>query len=232
MPDEITGRLVQLILDEGLKPGDKLPSERQLVARLAVGRSSVREAIKALRAAGVIEVTGGEGMFVGRGEPAVRVNTLSWRLLMSEGTTREVIEAREVVEVALAGFAAERAAEHELEDLRERLNHMAAVQADAEVYVKADLEFHRAVARAAHNRLLQHVFDSLQEVVVAWLTTTINQAEQGKPQSLHEHQAIFDAIVTHDATGARAAMTAHLEAAGNRLLGVVPPGESNGNAEV
>src|ERR1700737_876636 len=80
MPDEITRRLVQLILDEGLKPGHKLPSERPLIARLGVGRSSLREAVRSLRAAGVIDVAGGEGMFVGRGEPALQVSPLAWRV--------------------------------------------------------------------------------------------------------------------------------------------------------
>jgi GntR family transcriptional repressor for pyruvate dehydrogenase complex len=230
MPDEITRRLVQLILDEGLKPGDKLPSERQLIARLGVGRSSLREAVKSLRAAGVIEVAGGEGMFVGRGEPPLLViSHLSWRLLMSERTTREVIEARRVVEVELAGFAAERATDADLDILRERLARVRAVRHDGDAYLMADLEFHRAVASAGHNLLLRHIFESLHEIVVAWLATVITEVEGGRPQWLPEHEAVFEAISARDVSQARAAMAAHLEAAGARLLRVVPAADAETN---
>src|SRR5262245_35819330 len=82
--DEIVKRLVDLILEGRLKPGDKLPSERELMDRLAVGRSSLREAIKMLRAIGVVDVAAGEGMFVGRGDASALTQPLSWGLLLSE----------------------------------------------------------------------------------------------------------------------------------------------------
>ncbi len=78
--EEIVKRLVSLILDAGLSPGDKLPSERELAAQLGVGRSSLREAISALRAQGVVEVHSGLGTFVADGSISAITKPLSSRL--------------------------------------------------------------------------------------------------------------------------------------------------------
>jgi GntR family transcriptional repressor for pyruvate dehydrogenase complex len=130
--EEIVKRLVSLILDAGLRPGDKLPSERELMARLAVGRSSLREAIKTLRALGIVKVTGGSGTFVANGNISALTQPLSWRLLMTEHITREVIEARRVVEVELASLAAERATPEDIAAISQRLETMKAATTDAE----------------------------------------------------------------------------------------------------
>jgi GntR family transcriptional repressor for pyruvate dehydrogenase complex len=100
--DEAVPRIVELFLEAGLRPGDRLPSERELMARLAVGRSSLREAVKTLVALGVIEVAVGSGMYVADGEASLITHPLFWGRLLSEQSTRDVVEARRVVEVELA----------------------------------------------------------------------------------------------------------------------------------
>src|SRR5215204_3800636 len=112
--DEIVERLIGLIIDEGLKPGDQLIPERELMARLEVGRSSLREAIKTLCALGVLEIKRGTGTFIGYGDTSILTKPLSWGLFMNQGSIQQVIEARSVIEVALAGWAAERATEEEI----------------------------------------------------------------------------------------------------------------------
>jgi GntR family transcriptional regulator, transcriptional repressor for pyruvate dehydrogenase complex len=210
--DEIVKRLVNLILDEGLKPGDKLPPERELMVRLSVGRSSLREAIKTLSAVGVVEVSVGEGMFVGRGDTSVLTKPLSWGLLMGERSTREVIEARHVVEIELAGLAALRGTDEEIEAIKERLLAMHEVFEDADSYSRADLEFHLAVAEAAHNRVLYQVLDTLRHIVRVWIARVhIGHASTG--QSIAEHDAIYEAIRAHDEDAARKAMEKHLDRA-------------------
>lgn len=230
--DQIVGRLVGLIVEGGLKAGDKLPSERELMTRLSVGRSSLREAIKVLSAVGVVEVSVGEGMFVGRGETSILTKPLTWGLLLGEHSTREVVEARRIVEVELAGLAAERATPEEIEAIRKHLEALHASQDDAEGYTTRDLEFHLAVGRAAHNSVLFQVLDTLRHIVRAWMEKVTIEYFEGKPHpSFNDHVVIYDAIRTHDVAGARQAMEVHLEAGGSRLLSVVSKAQSENKAK-
>src|SRR5262245_25549515 len=112
--DEIVNRLSRLILDERLRPGDRLPSEYALMSQLGVGRSSLREAIKTLRALGVVDVVNGNGMFVARGGAALGSKPLSWGLLMRDSGARELVDARRLIEGELAALAAERASAEEI----------------------------------------------------------------------------------------------------------------------
>ncbi len=226
LTDEIVKRLVGLILDQGLKPGDKLPSERELCARLSVGRSSLREAIKTMTALGVVEVAVGEGMFVGRGQSSILTKPLSWALLMGERSTRELIEARRVVEVELAGMAAERATEEEIATIAERLEAMRASLTDVDTYSRCDVEFHLAVARAGHNQVLHHVVDTLRQILRVWIVEVLLSYED-KTESFNQHVPIYEAIRARDVQAARAAMRAHLDSAGARLLDVALPADGS-----
>lgn len=149
--NEIVEQLVGFILNEGLKPGDKLPTERELIERLGIGRTTLREAIKTLSAVGVLEVKRGSGTFVSDGNMSILVKPIAWGLLMSQDGIDHVIEARGVLEVTLAGWAAERATDAEIAEIGRILGKLEASQFDLEAYVRSDLAFHVAIARAAHN---------------------------------------------------------------------------------
>jgi GntR family transcriptional repressor for pyruvate dehydrogenase complex len=217
--DEVFDRLVGFIINEGLRPGDKLPPERELGTQLQVGRSSIREAIRAMSAIGVVEVTP-RGMVVGRGDASLLTKPLSWGLLMTPTTAREVVEARAVVETALAAMAAEHASARDLEELQARLSEMASALDDPDRYATGDVAFHHSVARAGRNVVLSHVVQMLRHVSRAWIDIVISGYEV-RPASLEEHTKIYVAICSHDPEAARAAMAAHLEAAGERLLTVI-----------
>jgi DNA-binding FadR family transcriptional regulator len=216
LTDDIVKRLVNLILDSGLRPGDKLPSERELMVRLGVGRSSLREAIRTLGALGVVEVRVGSGMFVSDGESSVLTMPLSWGLLMGERSSQEVVEARRVVEVELAGLAAERGTDAEIAAIAEKLTLMSASLHDAEAFARYDLEFHLAVARAAHNQVLHHVLDTLRHVLRAWFVEVFPRRPD-KTETIRNHEPILAAIRARDPIAARAAMSEHL-ASGARWL--------------
>lgn len=228
--DEIVKRLVAYILGERLKPGDKLPSERDLMQLFAVGRSTLREGIKILSALGIVEVSVGEGMFVGRGDMAVMSKPLSWALLMGEGSTREVIDARRLVEVECAGLAAEQATDDEIAAIGERLDLMRASLANTEIYTQSDLAFHVAIARAAHNRVLYQVLDTLRQVLRVWILEVIAGYED-KRELLDEHVFIEAAIRARDPIAARRAMATHLDNVGARLLAVLPGSSSEDPAQ-
>lgn len=218
--EQIATRLVDFILGARLKPGNKLPSERELMVRLSVGRSSLREAIKTLTALGVVQVSVGEGMFVGRGDLSLLTKPLSWALLMGERSTHELVEARRVIEVELAGLAADRATEEDVLAIGQCLEVMRESLDSADRYSQADLAFHLLVARAARNRVLFHVLETLQHIIRAWMVKVL-AALDGKPVSLDEHVPIYAAIRAHDPQAARKAMAAHMELSGVKLLAVI-----------
>ena len=210
--EEIIKRIVGFIVEAGLKPGDRLPSERELQSRFAVGRSSMREAIKSLAALGLVEVRPGSGMFVGRGEPTDLTRALPWGLLLSKGSALEVLEARQVVEPELAAFAAQRATPDELAAILAQMEAMRAAANDREAYTRANVEFHLAIAKAAHNNVLGHVFESLQHLVRLWTRRTF------APVSLPQHEAICKAIALGDPESARKEMAAHLRTTRDTLF--------------
>jgi DNA-binding FadR family transcriptional regulator len=224
--DEIVKRLVHLILEGRLKPGDKLPSERELMQRLSVGKSSLREAVKTLRALGVIDVAVGEGMFVGRGETSLLSRPLSWGLLLSERSTQEAIEARSCVEAKLAALAAERATEAEIAAIGDRLDAMRASLHDPREYSRCDFAFHLTVAEAAHNRLLYQVLESLQHILRIWIVEVI-MGRDDLSESLGYHVATYQAIRARDSEAARRAVELAMERGGARLLATMARREAS-----
>ena len=221
LTEEIVKRIISLITDLAMKPGDKLPTERELVARFGVGRSSIREAIKILNAIGIVRIVVGAGMFVGNGNLSLLAKPLSLSFLRGGRSTSELIEARRLLEVELAGLAAERASSEEVASINERLAEMRAHQADVERYTESDIHFHLAVARGAHNAGLLGLLEMLQHIIRRWMFKSIAEVE-GRPSSIDEHVPIYDAIAGHDSAGARAAMNDHLEKAGRRLQQTSP----------
>lgn len=218
--EEISKRLLALVLEEGLRPGDKLPSERALMTRLAVGRSSLREAIKALSALGLVRIAPGVGAFVSAGDIAALARPLSWSLLMSEQSAHEVIEARRTIETEMAGLAAERATAADLSAIAKHLEAMRASVRHAEEFSRHDVAFHLAIASAARNQVLLHILTALRGLLHIWIVR-VQTSFADPQQGFAGHEPIYLAIRERDAAAARQAMTAHLNAAGAQLLTLV-----------
>jgi GntR family transcriptional regulator, transcriptional repressor for pyruvate dehydrogenase complex len=210
LPDEIVGRIVDLILNQSLQPGDKLPSERELIEKLAVGRSSLREAISILSATGLVRVSIGEGMFVGDGDFSRIMRPMTLGFLMRGQSLTEMLEARRVIEVELAGLAALRGAKREVAEIARRLKIIPLLLDKPVEYGKADLEFHLAVGRAAHNQVLLNVLDSLRRMVQDSIRKHIATKPIDASVAYETHARIYDAIKRKDPNEARQAMSDHL----------------------
>ncbi len=186
------------------------------MAQLAVGRSSLREAIKTLSALGIVEVRGGSGTFVADGNISAITKPLSWRLLMTEHTAGEVIEARRVVEVELAGLAAERATPEDMVAIGKKLEAMKAPSDEAE-FLGADLEFHLAVARAGKNRVLYNVMETLRHLIRAWMSEAFQYPETREHylsgKAFEDHEEVYKAICARDVAAARNITAKRLETA-------------------
>jgi GntR family transcriptional repressor for pyruvate dehydrogenase complex len=221
LTDEIVKRLTGYILENRLRPGDKLPSERDLMAQLGVGRNSLREAVKTLSAVGVVEVAVGEGTFVGQGDASALAKPLSWALLMNESSAREVIQARRLLESELAALAAENASDEEITAIGAELAAMREHLRDPERYITHHLAFHLAIAKAAHNGVLYHILATLGQVVRLWIVENYSSRPTEQARRVDEHDPVYETIAARDPARARAAMESHLAAAGQRLLATI-----------
>lgn len=208
--DEIVNRFRELIESGSLAPGDKLPSERELCEQLRCSRLAVREAIKQLAGLGWVEVRQGDGTYVRRAAPRDLVDPLVVRRLSEEGALLQLVEARKCLEVELAGLAAERATQEDLDKMQLYLDQMARdIEAGGDVYIDADVKFHMALVTAARNDILRRLYEGIVDLTVESRRLT-SAAPGGPPRALAHHRAILDAIRARDPVAAREAMRNHL----------------------
>jgi GntR family transcriptional repressor for pyruvate dehydrogenase complex len=204
----IAENVLTLIGDGDLKPGDSLPTERELTRSYGVGRSSVREALRVLESKGVIEPNGKGGFAVAAyGKPLNR--SLEVLLTLREGDLRELFEVRRIFEVELAALAAESRKEMHLKRMESAIRKMVEGVGDESRYIGADIEFHLTIAEATGNRVAQHTMLAIRELLRRALAT-IYQIPRSAEQSIDDHRTILAAIEARDAEGARAAMREHL----------------------
>ncbi|MFT4037141.1 MAG: FadR/GntR family transcriptional regulator [Thermomicrobiales bacterium] len=219
---EIARRLVDHLLSGNVTPGSRLPSERQLAEAFGVGRSAVREALAALSLIGLIEVRHGDGTFLKRVDSPLLPQVVEWGLLLGEQHTADLIEARQRLEVVVAGLAAERRSEADLAALElclARMAEQAHSNGDVAAFVDADVDFHLRLADAAGNSALRDVLASIQSLLRAWIGRVIAAGTQ--QASYEEHVPIMAAVREGNATAAAAAMDAHMRSAANRLEGTL-----------
>jgi GntR family transcriptional repressor for pyruvate dehydrogenase complex len=209
-------KLVSHLLRGDWQEGDRLPPERELGQRLGVGRASLREALKALEIMGMIESRVGEGTFAcHRSEFLSR--PMLWAITGStQSEIREIIEARLTMETALAGFAAERATADDLREIDQYIGAMEAAKNDPAAFLEADINFHLAVARAAHNRILFNAVQLIRNLMRQWMKEAL-ESRGTSELALQQHKTIFLAITQRDKDAACAAVNAHLEAMGALL---------------
>lgn len=215
LSSEILTRLQQGIRDGMLSVGDKLPSERELAESFGVSRNSVREALRALEALGVIEVRHGDGTFIQAPDVASLLSPYFNVLQEKQTFLREVLEFRRLLEPSLARLAAERATEHDLERLEAILGDHEGQIKNNESVVEVDLAFHRAIAHAAHNHVIQSTFEllstTMQDFRYLW--------GEGRPaRSAKAHRAVFAAIKGRDSNAAAQAMEEHIRVVENLVL--------------
>jgi GntR family transcriptional repressor for pyruvate dehydrogenase complex len=209
LSDRVAALLLDTIVARGLQPGDRLPSERELGEQFGVSRTVIREAVRALAAKGVIEVRTGSGLRVA----AVDASAVSESIgLYLRGGTLEypkVHEVRRLLEVEIAGLAAERARDADIARMRTTCEQWDGALAEGARASRLDLSFHRAIARATSNELYLLLLDSIGE---ALLEIRRNNLQSGAaPETVHAHRDIVDRIAARDAAGARQAMERHLD---------------------
>jgi GntR family transcriptional repressor for pyruvate dehydrogenase complex len=204
----VAERLVAEIGERRLRPGDTLPTERQLTQQYRVGRSSIREALRMLESQGLIE-SRGSGMFVVAEFRNPLNQSLSLLLSLDASNLRELYEMRMLIEGELAALAADRRTDADLGRMLSALQEMRDGLGSEQHYIDADVRFHLAIADATKNRLALHMMQALRELFHRALSPVYHIP--GSPEtSLGQHQQILDAIAAGRPQEARQRMHEHL----------------------
>lgn len=217
LPKRIATRLLSLIKEKHLRPGDKLPPERELAGMMQVSRPSLREALQALAIMNIIEIRQGDGTYVTSLEPGLLIEPLNFVFALDDSTLLELFEARKIVEVGLVALAAQRITAEELAEMETCLTKSLQNAADPDAFLQADLELHKRIATAARNPIMQRFMDSISQLGLASRSRTTHIPGLTK-QSAEDHRAIVAALKAHDPEAARQAMLQHLNRVEQSLI--------------
>jgi GntR family transcriptional regulator, transcriptional repressor for pyruvate dehydrogenase complex len=210
---EIVVQHVRGLIERGeLRPGDRLPAERELAVQLGVSRPSVRAGLRSLSAIGVLQTRHGAGTFITDGPPTLGSEPLSFLAALHGFTRDEMFEARRALEVGVAGLAAERANDEQIATIAEEITGMFAALDDPQTFLIHDIRFHRSVAEASGNPILASLVEMVSALFYEQRRKTAQHGRDLK-ESAHLHRAIYHAIRAHDAKRASAAMSEHLSVA-------------------
>jgi GntR family transcriptional repressor for pyruvate dehydrogenase complex len=221
LSDRAAKALESLIVGGVLKSGSRLPPERELAAMFGVSRTVIREAVQNLAARGLLEVRLGDGTVV-TGPSADSVSESLRLLLRSQDTgiaIEHLHEVRRVLEVEIAERAAERATDEDISDLGAIVQELEA-QRDVEASARLDVEFHRALAVAAHNPLFIILLDSIGGLLLAIRRTSFDHPETASKARYH-HRNIFEQVTRRDPGAARQAMSSHLDESEDTMRSVL-----------
>lgn len=208
--EEIMEQIRQMIAQGDLQPGDRLPSERELADTLGVSRTSVREALTALAALGIIEVRSGEGTFIRRSNDSATFESLGVLLAIERNPEVQLMEVRRILETEAAALAAKRATPEDLEKIAAALEVMKTADSIRDA-VDADLRFHFTIAEATNNTVLLRIMNTVADL----MHTTSRQNRENlyarsKDRVLAEHEAILKAIQNKNPDQAWAHMLEHI----------------------
>ena len=214
---EIVDQIRELIAAGRIKPGDRLPPERELAELFDASRNSVRDAMRVLEQMGLIESRQGDGTYV-RSVSAERLaEPLALMLLQSRTQMRELWEVRQVLEPSIAEFAAERITEEELDELEAILAAQRLKVEAGFIALEEDTAFHYTIAEAARNTVMLRTLDTLVDLLRQSRERSLQQRDRPR-YSLAGHGRILAALRRRDPAGARAEMLQHLREIEQRVF--------------
>jgi GntR family transcriptional repressor for pyruvate dehydrogenase complex len=213
--DDSTNQVIEHVrglIERGeLRPGDRLPAERELATQIGVSRPTVRAGLRALSAMGVVRTRHGAGTFIPE-LPMLGSDPLSFLAALHGFTREEMYEARRVLEVGAAGLASERATPDQLASMSEEVANLFATMNDPQAFLVHDIQFHRIVAAASGNPIVASLVEMIAALYYDRRRKTAARATGRNLRDAAElHRRIYQAIRSKDAERARAAMNEHLQ---------------------
>lgn len=220
---QVANQIKALIASRQLKPGERLPAERELAEQLGISRSVLREAIKFLEQQGLLSVQVGRGTFVVQVEPEDVSNAFaeSMHIMMQQiiepGHFEYFYEIRRMIELEVAWIAAQRATEEDLDRIGAYLDMMQTYhQTNIEKFTQADTDFHQALAQATQNPLFLTLLMSITKLL-RQIQFKASSTLGGPAKAITFHTRILDAIRAQDSAASRQAMAEHLDDVFSRL---------------
>lgn len=214
LASEVSRRLIDYLMSGEVRPGDRIPSERQLTEMLGVNRPTVREAIKSLGFLGLLEIRQSSGTYFRGADSDVLYRLFELGLVLGERGVNDMLRARAELEVVVAGLAAEARDEAGVELLRSRLATMR--DCPDEDFPEADTAFHAALGELCGNTVLRDMLKGMRAMIQrGWVQRT--GAVRPREVAYADHVPVFEAIEKGDPAAARTAMAAHMEGATRRL---------------
>lgn len=210
------------LLREELKPGDKLPTEKELAQMLSVGRASVREAMSALTFLGILKRTP-EGTFVNDEPQKLSSLTLLSAGVLYGSNSFQLYEARKVIEVGIVELAAERATKEKLARLEHSLETLRSLIGQDKDFVREDIHFHLEIAEMTENKILCGLMETMTELIAVQMSDKIRiiaqeeglsyaaAVEYHHNEAVAEHTRILDDLKRGDSEAARRSMFYHLD---------------------
>jgi GntR family transcriptional repressor for pyruvate dehydrogenase complex len=211
LSERIISQISDAIISGELKPGDRLPPERELAEQFGVSRTVIRDAIKTLSGRGIVQVRRGAGIFVATAEETImgRLGELANVIPLQGAGLRDLFDVRKVLEVQGAEWAAQRRSAHQVDRLRSIVEDAYRHSEDLDVLSERDAQFHVAIAEASQNLILVRVMLTLLDLLEAARRETL--AIPGRPRlSLDQHENVLREIEARDPEAARRAMLEHL----------------------
>jgi len=212
LSSQVSVHFENLIIQNQLAPGGRLPTERDLATRFNVSRTVIREAVSGLVARGMLEVNAGSGTIIRR--PTAKHVTQTMSLYLTGGANElrgeNITEVRRLLEVEIAGLAAERRTAEDLAALRAVLDDYPRVASSKDLFVKWDVAFHVRLAAATQNQLLVLLLDSMS-AVMAKVRELGYEVPNTHEQAFTFHKNIFTQVEMGSRDGARQAMREHIE---------------------
>ena len=205
---EIVHQIERLILEGVLRPGDRLPAERDLAGEFGVSRPTLREALALLEASGLLTARQGGGTYVADvmhsifGEPIIRL------FGKHEKATGDYLEFREGIESITARYAALRATPEEIADLEVKLQKCNETTGDVKEYLTADFDFHYTIAKITKNDLLIQSMFVVKKYCYEALVKYVDKAIS--VDGTKRHKGILEAIKNHDPDAAEDHMNKHI----------------------
>ena len=213
--EEVYSRLRSQILSGQFKPGDSLPSERSMMDSFKRSRPTIREALRMLERAGLVKSFHGKygAVVLSPGADSI-MQPLADMISLRNVSDDELLEVRELVEIAVAQWAALRYTDEDGKQLLKSLKDVADA-VDSDSFFKADLRFHHALAAATQNPICEAMHTALHQLVLEILTEgffrhTLRRQSELQLEIIRDHEAVYNAVIARDAIAAGERMREHV----------------------
>ena len=208
LPEQIADKLREMIIQEEMKTGMKLPAEAELMARFGVSRSTVREAVKILQTENIVDIRQGQGTFL-CAMPGLADDPLGLRFADQEELIAQLLETRLIIEPNVAALAAVRRTEEHLQEMKLLLDKMDSAYLHGENYTPYDADFHSVIAKCTRNDVVMRLLPTIHESVRAGYQHT-RRVDGSYQRASQCHLELYRAIRDHDSERARAAAQRHM----------------------